>query len=279
MSMRNSASTVGTAVRSVQLQSWLNWELIVIDDGSSDQSADVVAAFDDRRIRLIREPASAGLAARLNQAVELSRGELIARMDADDICFPERLARQVDCLQKNAAIDLIGCGAVVFSKTAGLVGTLPVGLSHEEITAQPLRGFQMPHPTWCGQAAWFRANPYDPALRKTQDQDLLLRTYSRSRFACLPDILLGYRQDDFELRKVLVGRRTYAGALWRHRSTSGIAEALGGIAGQVLKGAADSVATGLGLGLIAQRWRLNSVPPSLPAQWAELQRQLMGGPG
>ncbi|MGG6499264.1 UNVERIFIED_CONTAM: glycosyltransferase family 2 protein, partial [Bacteroidetes bacterium 56_B9] len=72
-----------------------DWELIVIDDGSLDDSAAIVESFGDPRIRLVREAASAGLARRLNQAVALSRGEFIARMDADDVCFPERLARQV----------------------------------------------------------------------------------------------------------------------------------------------------------------------------------------
>jgi glycosyltransferase involved in cell wall biosynthesis len=276
MSMRNSAATVAAAVRSVRLQTLTDWELVVIDDGSSDDSAAIVAAFADPRIRLQREAVSAGLAVRLNQAVALSRGDLIARMDADDICFPDRLARQVRHLQDNPAIDLIGCGAVVFSERAGLLGTLPVGIRHEDITAQPLRGFPMPHPTWCGRAAWFRANPYDPKMVKTQDQDLLLRSYRHSRFAGLPDILLGYRQDDFDLRKVLTGRRAYAAALWRQRAASGVAAALRGIGGQLLKGAVDGAATTLGLTRLAQRQRLQPVPPEVAGQWAALQRQLSG---
>src|SRR3984885_12372931 len=100
MSMRDSASTVGEAVRSVLMQTLRNWEMIVIDDGSSDHSGDIVEGFHDGRIRLIRESHSAGLAARLNQAVALSAGEFIARMDADDICFPERLVRQVARLRE-----------------------------------------------------------------------------------------------------------------------------------------------------------------------------------
>ena len=90
MSMRNSAPTVGAAVRSVLMQTLRDWELIVIDDGSSDRSGSIVEGFHDERIRLIHEFSSAGLAVRLNQAVALARGEFIARMDADDICFPER---------------------------------------------------------------------------------------------------------------------------------------------------------------------------------------------
>jgi glycosyltransferase involved in cell wall biosynthesis len=92
MSMRNSASTVDAAIRSVRLQTHRDWELIVIDDGSVDQSSAIVEGFHDERIRLVRETGSAGLATRLNQAVALSRCEFIARMDADVICFPERLS-------------------------------------------------------------------------------------------------------------------------------------------------------------------------------------------
>ena len=101
MSMRNSGATVGAAVRSVLRQTLPDWELIVIDDGSSDQSGAIVEGFHDERIRLVRESSSAGLAARLNQAVALAKGEFIARMDADDVCFPERLARQVARLRED----------------------------------------------------------------------------------------------------------------------------------------------------------------------------------
>ena len=161
MSMRNSASTVGAAVRSVLLQTLRDWELIVIDDGSSDQSGAIVEGFRDGRIRLIRESRSAGLAARLNQAVALSKGEFIARMDADDICFPERLSRQVARLREDSQLDLVGCGAVVFTSERQTVGEMPVGLDHQDIVARPFVGFPFPHPTWCGRANWFRNNPYD----------------------------------------------------------------------------------------------------------------------
>jgi glycosyltransferase involved in cell wall biosynthesis len=109
MSMRNGAATVGATVRSIQLQTLEDWELIVIDDGSSDRSSFIVEAFGDARIRLVRETSSAGLAPRLNQAVALSRGEFIARMDADDVCFPQRLARQIAQLREDPSLDVLGC--------------------------------------------------------------------------------------------------------------------------------------------------------------------------
>jgi glycosyltransferase involved in cell wall biosynthesis len=275
MSMRNNAATVQDAVKSVQLQTLGDWELVVIDDGSADASSSIVSAFDDPRIRLVRESSSAGLATRLNQAVALSRGEFIARMDADDLCFPDRLAQQVARLQQEGDIDVLAGGAVVFATDAQLLGELPVGLTHEDITAHPLRGFPFPHPTWCGRAQWFRQNPYDSKLMKAQDQDLLLRTFKSSRFAALDEVLIGYRQNGLELAKMLSGRWVYIASLWRHAQRSGEwLPALQGITAQLLKAGADIATVGLGLNQMAQRQRLRPVRPAVTKRWQELRRQL-----
>ncbi len=275
MSMRNSAETVAAAVRSVQLQTLEDWEFIIIDDGSTDDSASIVSACGDARIRLVREATGAGLAARLNQAVGFSRGEFIARMDADDICFPDRLARQVARLREDAQLDLIGCGAVVFANNGELVGELPVGLTHGEIIDSPFHGFPLPHPTWCGRAEWFRRNPYNRKLMKTQDQDLLLRTFADSRFAAVRDVLVGYRQDALDLRKMLMGRRIYARSVWQHAQRSRqMSAGVKGMCGQVLKATADIATVGLGLNRLAQRGRLRSVAPATAERWQDLQRNL-----
>jgi glycosyltransferase involved in cell wall biosynthesis len=275
MSMRNNAATVQDAVKSVQLQTLGDWELVVIDDGSADASSSIVSAFDDPRIRLVRESSSAGLATRLNQAVALSRGEFIARMDADDLCFPDRLAQQVARLQQEGDIDVLAAGAVVFATDAQLLGELPVGLTHEDITAHPLRGFPFPHPTWCGRAQWFRQNPYDSKLMKAQDQDLLLRTFKSSRFAALDEVLIGYRQNGLELAKMLSGRSVYIASLWRHAQRSGEwLPALQGITAQLFKAGADIATVGLGLNRLAQRRRLRPVRPGVTRRWQDLRQQL-----
>jgi glycosyltransferase involved in cell wall biosynthesis len=275
MSMRNSAATIEMAIRSIQLQTLQEWELVLIDDGSTDESSSIVGGIDDRRIRLVKETATAGLAARLNQAVALSRGTFIARMDADDVCFPRRLALQSDRLRRQADIDVIGCGAAVFADDLRLLGELPVGLTHADITAQPLRGFPFPHPTWCGRAEWFRNNPYDVRLTRTQDQDLLLRTFKSSRFAALDIVLVGYRQDALELGKLLSGRRTFIASLWNHaRRSRDFLPALDGVMTHCLRGGVDIATVGLGLNGLAQRSRLNSVRPGVTEQWRELQAEL-----
>lgn len=275
MSMRNSAATVGSAVRSVQLQTLRDWELIVIDDGSADQGASIVRAFADGRIRLVGEATNAGLSSRLNQAVALSRGQFVARMDADDICFPERLSRQVERLQQEPTLDIVGCGAVVFANNGDLVGELPVGATHSEITARPFVGFSFPHPTWCGRAAWFRANPYDSGLMYAEDQDLLLRTFRKSTFGSLEDVLFGYRQNQLGLHKLLPGRRTFIGSLWRYAQQSGeLALPLTGIATHLLKGGVDIATVGLGFNRWSQRRRLKPVSTLTRQRWQDVQAQL-----
>jgi glycosyltransferase involved in cell wall biosynthesis len=276
MSMRNSASTVGAAARSVLMQTLRNWEMIVIDDGSSDRSSSIVEGFHDERIRLIRESSSAGLAARLNQAVSLSRGEFIARMDADDICFPERLARQVARLREDAQLDLIGCGAVVFTSEGKLVGEMPVGLDHRDIVARPFVGFPLVHPTWCGRANWFRNNPYDSRFRYAEDQDLLLRKFRHSKLAGLDAVLLGYRQDRLALKKLLPGRATFMRSIWRNGAITGeTLPALAGIATHAAKAVADVATLGLGLNRQMQLRRLKPVSPAIEQAWRGLQEDLV----
>jgi hypothetical protein len=196
-------------------------------------------------------------------------------MDADDVSFPDRLARQVAFLRQHPETDLLGCGAVVFASDARLLGELPVGLTHEEITAQPFSGFPLPHPTWCGRAQWFRDNPYDGRLMKTQDQDLLLRSFKHSRFAALKDVLIGYRQDELSLSKMLRGRLVFIRSLCRYARRSGdVLPAMEGAARHIVKSATDILTVGLGLNRFVQRARLTSVSAPVAQQWRVLLGQL-----
>jgi glycosyltransferase involved in cell wall biosynthesis len=276
MSMRNSAATVEAAVRSVLQQTLTDWELIVIDNGSSDQSGAIVAGFDDPRIRLAREASTSFLAVRLNQAVALSRGEFIARMDADDICFPERLALQVARLRADPELDLIGCGAVVFTSEGELVGELPIGRVHQDIVARPFAGFPFPHPAWCGRASWFRNNPYDASLGYAEDQDLLLRSFRHTRLGAVDAVLLAYRQDQLALKKLLPGRLAFMGSLWRHGLvTREVLTVIAGMANHIIKALVDISTVGSGLNRLMQRQRLRPISPDVATQWGELRKQFL----
>jgi glycosyltransferase involved in cell wall biosynthesis len=270
MSMRDVSATVRDTIRSLQWQTLSDWELVLFDDGSTDDSVAIVGSIADSRIRLQSDGQSRGLAARLNQAVELARGRFIARMDADDICFPDRLEKQVAYLEGHPDIDLIASGAVVFSGR-DLIGVMPIGSDHQDLARHAFRGFPFPHPTWCGRAEWFRANPYDESLGKTQDQDLLLRSFGHSTFVGIPDVLVGYRQQKLDIGKLLRGRFNFSQSMWRYgRTHAPLSTVIGGIALQVGKAAADTAMLGLGLNRWGQLRRLYPVPRELQVKWPSL---------
>jgi len=203
----NAASTIGIAITSILIQDYPDWELIVIDDGSSDGTQEIVQGFGDERIRYLSDGARRGVAARMNQAVSLSRGEFFARMDADDICYQERLSSQVDFLQRRPYLSLTGSWVCVFRGEG-----VPLGKRGAPSQGAPFRltsWIPIPHPTFCGRRAWFVRNPYNDAASGFEDQFLLLTSYGRSSFAVLPRILLGYREERLRVAKQIRYRTAY----------------------------------------------------------------------
>lgn len=207
--VRNGSSTLHAALQSLLQQSFTDFELLLLDDGSIDGSAALAAALGDSRIRVYADGMARGLAARLNQGTALARGKYIARMDADDLAFPERLAKQLAYLESHPEIDLLGCRAIVFRGQGEVVGLLPFAPDHASLCAAPWRNIPLPHPGWMGRAEWFRHHSYrSPEVKRAEDQELLLRACTDSRYACLEEVLLAYRQGKFILGKTLLARRS-----------------------------------------------------------------------
>lgn len=216
MSVYNASRTIDLSLRSILAQTYQNWELIVVDDGSTDRTAESLSQVKDSRIRFIQEPkGNLGLAARLNQCVLLARGRYIARMDADDVAYPQRLERQVQFLEEHPDIDLLGTGAVIFKGEGEVIGLYPTACSHEAICRRPWWGFPLAHPTWMGKQAWFESHPYSDEDTRCEDQSLLLQCFPHSRFAALEEVLLGYRMETISAGKFGRGRLNYCRRLLR----------------------------------------------------------------
>lgn len=205
--VRNGSVFLRDALQSLLAQTFGDFEILVLDDGSDDGSAALARSLGDHRIRVHEDGRRLGLAARLNQGVQLARGELIARMDADDVCLPRRFELQVAFLHAHPEVDLVGCRAAVF-RDDEVLGLLPYAATHEALCARPWHTIPLPHPTWLGRRAWFIRYPYRmPEVVRAEDQDLLMRASTTSRYACLPDVLLAYRLGAPDLRRTLVARR------------------------------------------------------------------------
>ncbi|MEM5498183.1 glycosyltransferase [Paraglaciecola mesophila] len=182
------------ALRSVCEQTYQNLQIIVIDDGSTDHSKDVIESVHDPRIELISRE-NRGLIATLNEGVQRSDGEYIARMDADDICFPDRFARQQLYFEAHAGFGVLFTG-LEYIDASGKVMRKKVAHENREIKpVELLFGCPVCHPT-----AMFNMNVlakpdirYDSEFDKTEDFELWTRLASKTKIGILSEVLFQYR--------------------------------------------------------------------------------------
>lgn len=194
MPIYNAGIYLRLAVLSIVRQTFTNWELIIIDDGSTDNALQSIEGISDSRIRILCDGQNKGLAARLNECIDLARGKYFARMDQDDVSYPERLLRQLTKFDENPALDLVAVRAITIDEHNKATGLFPSALTHDDICAKPWMGFYFPHPTWMGKIEWFRKHRYaTPGPYLCEDQELLLRSYLGSRFGTIDEILFAYR--------------------------------------------------------------------------------------
>jgi glycosyltransferase involved in cell wall biosynthesis len=281
MPVFNCERTVGAAICSIQAQTFQDWELIVIDDGSCDRTLAVATTFDDPRIRLVKGGENLGLPARLNEAVALSRGRYFARMDGDDISYPARLEQQLAYLRQNPEVDLLGGAISIFDGKGELIGIRAARLTHEDICGTWWRHHTLAHVTWMGPIEWFRKNPYCPNALTTQDRELLMRTQRHSRFAAIPDILVGVREPTISLKKIIPTRWTFVEVILReeiqHRQI--VFGALSALA-EVAKLLLDIFAVGTGLNYHILRHRATpTLDPAVTAEWQSVWNLTSAGAG
>ena len=218
MPVFNAGEYLRLAVLSIVRQTFTDWELLIIDDGSTDNALQDIADISDSRIRVLRDGANRGLAARLNEAIDLARGRYLARMDQDDVSYPDRFARQIEALRNGTTLDLVAVRAVTISDDNKVSRIFPCALSHKEFCARPWMGFYLPHPTWMGKIEWFRKYRYTvPGPYFCEDQELLLRSYRESRFGMVDEILFAYRvRSRINWRKLFKTQQTMLRIQLRH---------------------------------------------------------------
>ena len=210
MPVYNAGKYLRLAVLSIVNQTFEDWELLIVDDGSTDFSLESIKDIEDSRIRILWDGENKGLAARLNECIDQASGKYIARMDQDDVSYPERLERQIETLRGDNSLDLVAVRAITIDESNAVTGLFPFFLTHQEICANPWMGFYFPHPTWMGKIEWFRKYRYAmPGPFFCEDQELLLRSYRDSKFATVNEVLFGYRvRAKINRQKMLKTRRT-----------------------------------------------------------------------
>ena len=190
MSAWNGMPYVNAAIGSILSQTFCDFELIVIDDGSTDGTGEALAAYQDSRLRLYRRRQNAGLTKRLNEAIRLARGRYIARMDTDDVSSPERFERQVAFLDSHPNVALVGS----FCRSVALSGRIekwvyPTDDAH--IRATLLRRNPFVHSSVVmRRTALDAVGLYNESLRYVQDYDLWGRIAANFQVANIPEFLI-----------------------------------------------------------------------------------------
>jgi glycosyltransferase involved in cell wall biosynthesis len=178
----NAERTLVNCIRSVFAQSFTDWELLLIDDGSSDASLRIARSVQDYRVRVVSDGTNRGLVARLNQTPSLAKGALLARMDADDLMHPERLSRQVRFFLEHPSIDVVTTGCCSISEDLVVHGVRDLGPLRMTPWHVLIRG-EIFHASIMARRQWFMDHPYDPFYIRAEDRELWLRTLTTSHFA------------------------------------------------------------------------------------------------
>jgi glycosyltransferase involved in cell wall biosynthesis len=196
MPVYNAERFVAQTVDSILAQTFRDFEFLIINDGSTDRSLEILQGYADRddRIRLVSRP-NTGYVVALNEGLDLARGEFLARIDADDLADPRRLELQVARMRAEPGLVALGSNAYAIDEHGRMLGDFSVPLTHEEIEAYHLVGSStIHHPAaMLRPDAVKRVGGYRKELMPCEDFDLWLRLAEVGRLANLPEILLTKR--------------------------------------------------------------------------------------
>ncbi len=193
MAVHNGRPYLKEAAESILRQSLRDFELIVVNDGSSDDSAALLEAFGDARIRVLRNQQQLGLSASLNRGADAASGDYIARMDADDVSRPGRLAAQVAFLDRHPKVSIVGSWARTIGEGPPQIWRYPT--ADADIRCAFLFHSVLVHSAVMWRRVDFEGHGlrYDESVERAQDYELWTRAAAHVRFANLPRVLQHYR--------------------------------------------------------------------------------------
>jgi len=222
MPVRNAAAYLPLSLGSIFAQTFSDWELLLFDDGSDDESLAILHRLPGSRIRIFYDKRNLGGAARRNQLISEARGEYIAYIDADDLMHPARIEMQLAFLDRYPDVSGVGCAMIVLDEGLRPVGVRKFPVTHAEICARPLRGISLAHPTFVSRTSWWKQRRYNEANRYCEDWELWSSAYESSQFANLVEPLYFYRQfSSFSLQREIAARLTISSLQWKRRARFG----------------------------------------------------------
>lgn len=192
MSVYNEEVYLEESLRSIFNQTIGDYELIIVDDCSTDKTVEIIRSFKDPRVKLIINDINMGLTKNLNKALKLCRGDFIARMDGDDICMPDRLRRQVDYMNQHPEYMLTGCQTRTFGEQNM---TWRLKDNPEKLKIMMLLRPVLAHPTFMmrRELIFDKGFCYDESFRSAQDYELAQRVSEVYPIGIVQEVLLKYR--------------------------------------------------------------------------------------
>ncbi len=200
MPVYNAGGFLVESIKSILKQTYKNFEFIIIDDGSTDNSWKIISKFSkkDQRIKIYKNKENLGIAKTMNIAIEKTKGQFIARMDADDIALPKRLEKQVNFLLENPTVGVLGSQMFEINDKNIVTAVRKVPLTNDNIKKGMIISQTIQNPTLMINR---RNIPdgillYDQKFSPVDDLDMFFRLISYTQFANLPDYLMIYRKHD-----------------------------------------------------------------------------------
>lgn len=211
MCVYNDEKYLAQAIDSVLAQTFTDFEFVIVNDGSIDGTGDILASYDDPRLRIITQP-NQGISRARNRALELSRGRYIAVMDADDVSLADRLERQVAFLDTHPDVGVLGTAARFVDEFENREWEYWPPISDEELRHHLIQGNPFIHTSVMMRRSVLEAlGGYNEDYAYIVDYELFVRSASRTHLANLPEILVLRR---YYLGSVSTTRRTELLRLW-----------------------------------------------------------------
>ncbi|MCC3155280.1 glycosyltransferase [Hymenobacter sp. BT770] len=192
MPVFNSELYIEEAINSIINQSYKNFEFLIFDDGSTDNSLALIKKYKDKRLTVFHHSVNTGYVRHLNEGLKLAKGDFIARMDADDIAKPDRLQKQLSYLITNPDVGVCGSQVELFGDR---LDKMMVPKDHESIRIALMSYCPIWHPTVMIRKSLMAENNsnYNTAFLYAEDYDLWTQLINRTRFHNLDEMLLKYR--------------------------------------------------------------------------------------
>jgi glycosyltransferase involved in cell wall biosynthesis len=179
----NAGRYLREAIDSVLQQSFTGFELLLVNDGSTDGSEEIILSYNDPRIVYIKNERNSGLIFSLNRGIDAAKGKYIARMDSDDICLPQRFEKQLSRIEATGAA-VVACTVIMIDASGSLMA--PWTDDRNTVTPESIRAFLpkdncIAHPSVMMEAKMLKAYRYNPEQREAEDYDLWLRLAADDR--------------------------------------------------------------------------------------------------